>query len=537
MSVSLKLNWIIKEMKKVGAIRLPDHEWSLEMVEDIEFPTSGEGLEPGERVESIFNQIPYDIRRAALPSATDAHMEFIDEDREEEIIARLSNEASQFSSQIPLPLRELLEQNHELALSYITLIQSMVRGYIIRHRENNSTIVNLVNELSGSINVNIPAIVIQRMFRGFLSRGVRYYFKRISFTNNTYGGFQTPRRRAALTATDKRSILFINTGADKYTYQWISNNGSPGRACEVHSFTPTESRAGASISTFSSHWFLIKNISKGYELLIRVPFFHKWRGSTNPLPSALKYVFDVHTGISMPVAILNNLGPLIDSRRFNTRVGNRRPGTRAQYSSRSNNPYPEATQRRVLGAMVNGVPARIVPDRRGRPDIIYYNSENREIINEPRNIIIGDVIVPNNIINDSDDTCTCPRCIARRRREALGNIDTGDGSDDEEDLARLQMGIQLSLQGRPDRLAWTTDAQDYNLPQLFEEPEMITDDAEDFNLDGLFQEPVPLTLREQQDIEYAEAEARDLRALEAQEALSQPVDVEEVREARLARFQ
>ena len=66
---------------------------------------------------------------------------------------------------------------------------------------------------------------------------------------------------------------------------------------------------------------------------------------------------------------------------------------------------------------------------------------------------------------------------------------------------------------------------------------MITDDAQDIYLDNLIQEPVPPTLREQQDIEYAEAEARDLQIQEAQEAIARSPDVDEIRAARLARFE
>ena len=68
--------------------------------------------------------------------------------------------------------------------------------------------------------------------------------------------------------------------------------------------------------------------------------------------------------------------------------------------------------------------------------------------------------------------------------------------------------------------------------------------VEDFDLGNLFQEPVPLTLREQQDIEYAEAEARDLERINLQrlnqrirEWAQESVNVDEIRAARLARFE
>ncbi len=128
---SLKLHWIIKEMKKVGAIKLPEHDWAIDMVDEIEFPNADES----HNVPSVFYSVPSIIRERYLPSAEDAHMEWIDSEEEEEIYSDLSRQARDLSENINPKLSELLSTDPEKARSSITLIQSHIRGFLVRKRD------------------------------------------------------------------------------------------------------------------------------------------------------------------------------------------------------------------------------------------------------------------------------------------------------------------------------------------------------------------------------------------------------------------
>tara|TARA_B100000683_G_scaffold277444_1_gene336029 strand:+ start:3298 stop:4593 length:1296 start_codon:yes stop_codon:yes gene_type:complete len=128
---SLKLHWIIKEMKKVGAIKLPEHDWAIDMVDEIEFPNSDES----NPVPSVFMSVPNIIRERYLPSAEDAHMEWVDSEEEEEIYSDLSRQARDLSANINPKLSELLSTDPEKARSSITLIQSHIRGFLVRKRD------------------------------------------------------------------------------------------------------------------------------------------------------------------------------------------------------------------------------------------------------------------------------------------------------------------------------------------------------------------------------------------------------------------
>jgi 3-methyladenine DNA glycosylase AlkC len=91
---SVKLNWILKEMEKVGAIK-GDHEWVQDLRRSIEFPND-DGINLG---DSIFQDVPLNVIQNNLPSHLDAHMEIVDEDTENERIEELSEEANSFVEQ------------------------------------------------------------------------------------------------------------------------------------------------------------------------------------------------------------------------------------------------------------------------------------------------------------------------------------------------------------------------------------------------------------------------------------------------------
>ena len=114
---SVRLNWIIKEMERVGAIK-GDHEWAQDLRRSIEFPND-DGINLG---ESVFRDIPNDILLRNLPNYMDSHMEEVDEDTENERIEELSEEAHSF-----------IEQEKTIACIKIQKMWRKKRGRILYH--------------------------------------------------------------------------------------------------------------------------------------------------------------------------------------------------------------------------------------------------------------------------------------------------------------------------------------------------------------------------------------------------------------------
>jgi len=145
--VVVRLNWLIKEMEKVGAIRLPDHEWATEMRHSIEYPDD-DGIHNG---ASIISSLPYSVRAANLPTDEDSHMEILtDEEEEDDIYAVLSVEASRHA-----------ERERIAAI----IIQKMWRGHCGR---------GLHIRLR-----RVAAIIIQKMWRGHCARGLHIRLRSI----------------------------------------------------------------------------------------------------------------------------------------------------------------------------------------------------------------------------------------------------------------------------------------------------------------------------------------------------------------------
>ena len=78
---SMRLQYIIEQMNRVGAIRLPEHEWALDMADEIKFPDGS--------TISVYNVVPYDLRQQWLPSATDNVGEIVDEVEQECVVYAL----------------------------------------------------------------------------------------------------------------------------------------------------------------------------------------------------------------------------------------------------------------------------------------------------------------------------------------------------------------------------------------------------------------------------------------------------------------
>ena len=141
---SLRLDWLIREMDKVGAIRLPDHEWATDMRHDIEYPDD-DGVNRG---RSIYGDIHVSIRRDCLPDYGDAHIETVSEEEESRRYEEWSQEAS----------------------AYVASLESV---------ENEGDMERAERILELKI---AAAETIQRYYRGFRSRG------HITFTYARFGG-------------------------------------------------------------------------------------------------------------------------------------------------------------------------------------------------------------------------------------------------------------------------------------------------------------------------------------------------------------
>ena len=114
---SVRLNWIIKEMERVGAIK-GDHEWAQDLRRSIEFPND-DGINLG---ESVYTDIPNDIMMRNIPNYHDSHMEEVDEDIENDRIEEWSDEA-----------RSFVEQEKISACLIIQKMWRKKRGKILNH--------------------------------------------------------------------------------------------------------------------------------------------------------------------------------------------------------------------------------------------------------------------------------------------------------------------------------------------------------------------------------------------------------------------
>lgn len=278
---SLKLKWIFDEMLKVGAVKLPDHEWATDMVQEIEFP-SGSG-------NSVFCEVPRNIRERYLPSMEDAHMEWIEEDDENELIRRLSEDASNFSNSVDNSLFASLETDRENTIKHIIVIQKHIRGYLARH---NLEEWKLQDECWSLLQID-KAIIIQKYWRRFYTSPIRYQ-------NYSAFGEQAPgvvqiRPRFADRDVYGRSITLVNTGCIDYKYRYIVPGRGPG--------TQNTIRGGSSqnISTYATHWFHISMKIPGNQgnviaRKIRIPRMLA-HGIGFGYYGSNKWVFDVHTGL------------------------------------------------------------------------------------------------------------------------------------------------------------------------------------------------------------------------------------------------
>ena len=343
---AIRLKWMIDEMERVGAIRLPDHDWATDMAKSIEYPDTT--FENGVEIlgPSIFQNISQDVKRKYLPSYEDAHMEHVDDEEEADRIREWSLEARVLTDGIPQGLLTLYDENPGGVNKVVIMIQKHVRGHRARQDLKSLLITGLPSDyLDLGIALDVPlsevwrvhslatsqvviiqrhfrgnksrktmknygaVVMIQKIYRGYRSRGIRYYRytpQKISELSDGsyYGGSEALLYKgtaSALTGQGMKatgewcSIKFFNTGVDGYKVSWVHNDGSD-RLCNTMVLSQHSMQARPTI-TFPGHWFCIKNLTTGDSKMIRINRFNCNRGPTVGR-RVLHWFFNVHTGLS-----------------------------------------------------------------------------------------------------------------------------------------------------------------------------------------------------------------------------------------------
>lgn len=246
---TLKLKWIIDEMDKVGAIRLPDHEWATDMVGDIEIP-----------------EVSMSIRRKFLPSFEDSHMEFDGGEREqEEIYAELSRAAAEHSL--------LLGDNPEETIATVIKIQKMFRGFSTRKSLARLHGDNPRERISA-------ATMIQKIFRGFRTRVVFFY--------DSPPDQETILKSWSLGGQSRTSIVFVNSGDEEIELRWMKTDSV---LADPTSIRPRSAGLIHPISTFTGHWFSV--------CVLRLDSEPSPRYITIPKRFVRGTYFDLSTGITL----------------------------------------------------------------------------------------------------------------------------------------------------------------------------------------------------------------------------------------------
>ena len=264
---TLRLKFIIDEMEKVGAIRLPDHDWAIDMVKDVEIP-----------------EVSSEIKNRFLPSYQDAHMVFDGGEQEQaEIYGELSRAATEHS--------EFLGDNPEEKISAATMIQKIFRGFVQRKKFQTLYGGNIREKISS-------AIMIQKIFRG--KRG-----RILSWVTDALNEVQKHRLRNCNRVIEgypmnlrKISFTLINTNKENRfcTFQWIRPDASIGRSSM---FTNPSGLPTHSIRSFRGHWFRVCLLNKPPTEgpFVNTPYQTKYF----MIPFNIKdnSVFDVNTGVTM----------------------------------------------------------------------------------------------------------------------------------------------------------------------------------------------------------------------------------------------
>ena len=230
----LRLDFIFKKMKQIGALHEDHGAWVWDMVEDIEFPN-------GIGHTSIYLNLPRYVRNQYLPSESDAGIQF--QEREDAIIEDLSREAELFNRNLSEHFRINLDENPEVVINHIRTIQTRFREYIRPDREEQKK----------------AAIKIQSVWRGFCGRGiVTYKGTLFKFVDECKISLELEREilPSFVSWGCPIRILFVNTSKETIHYQWIKINNTEleGKMGNMYSILPGRNIV---VKAYYGHWFRI----------------------------------------------------------------------------------------------------------------------------------------------------------------------------------------------------------------------------------------------------------------------------------------
>ncbi len=276
----LKLDFIFKKMKQIGALPEDHGAWVWDMVEEIEFPDS--------QTVSVFLSLPSSIRNKYLPSFDDAGINF--QSGEDSIINDLSREAEEFNAQLSENFRRNLDENPEMVMNGIRTIQSRFREHIRPNLEKRIK----------------AAIKIQSVWRGFCGRGIITYKGRLD-VNDSLTIFKLNIDREI---SSTRQILpgnmrncqfrinFANTSNETINYQWVNIDPLTleGKLGTEFSIKPGGIIA---IRAYFGHWFRFKKESDTEENFFRMmPLLGNLRNEFGRW-MCRKIVFDMNTKLTV----------------------------------------------------------------------------------------------------------------------------------------------------------------------------------------------------------------------------------------------
>ena len=230
----LKLDFIFKKMKQIGALPEDHGAWVWDMVEDIEFPEDSN--------DSVFLELPNSIRNRYLPSFDDAGIEF--QSGESSIINELSREAEEFNAGLSENFRRNLDENPEIVMNHIRMIQSRFREYLRPNKEAQEK----------------AAVKIQAVWRGFCGRGIITYKGHLhEWYENCKILLDEPKTFCHKSTNIQVNIILTNTSDKTIQYQWIKirNTDRPvleGQKGRMYSIAP---RKSMNVKAFYGHWFRI----------------------------------------------------------------------------------------------------------------------------------------------------------------------------------------------------------------------------------------------------------------------------------------
>lgn len=277
----LKLDFIFKKMKQIGALPEDHGAWVWDMVDDIEFPDDQTG--------SIYLSLSGSIRDRYLPSFDDAGINF--QSGEDSIINELSREAEEFNAQLSENFRRNLDENPELVMNGIRMIQSRFREHIRPILEKRIK----------------SAIKIQSVWRGLCGRGIITYKGRLDvnssltiFKLNLDREIPSTRQIIPEYMRDRPfRINFANTSNETINYQWlnIDQNTLEGKIGREYTLGSGEFII---VKVYFGHWFRFKKESETEDNFFRImPFLGNLRRDEFGRGMDRKIVFDMNTKLTI----------------------------------------------------------------------------------------------------------------------------------------------------------------------------------------------------------------------------------------------